>query len=326
MSEAGAPRPIDDPSVRQFVDYLRTERNASEHTVAGYGTDIAQFAKAVWGEAPPPWRWAEPDRYAARRFLAGFQREDYAPTTTGRKMSSLRSFYKFLVREGLVAKNIFSALPVPRRPRRLPTVLSVDEVGRLLDAPEGLREEAGGEADARRRAWVEYAWRRDRAILEMLYSTGVRVAELAGLKGEQVDPLSGVIKVRGKGKKERLCPMGRPAQRALREALDARENFLLSLGQARSTPHVFVNRHGGPLTTRSIERLMKKYLAHANLNADLSPHALRHSFATHLLNAGADLRSVQELLGHASLSTTQIYTHITVERLKAVYEQAHPRA
>lgn len=167
---------------------------------------------------------------------------------------------------------------------------------------------------------------RDTAILELLYSTGMRVGELAGLTDEQVEYLSGVVKVRGKGKKERLCPFGRPAHRALRAAVESRDRFRLLLGKKGAAPALFLNRHGGRLTTRSVERMVKRYLPDAGLNPNISPHALRHSFATHMLDAGADLRSVQELLGHASLSTTQIYTHVSVERLKEVYEQAHPRA
>ena len=154
----------------------------------------------------------------------------------------------------------------------------------------------------------------------------MRIAELAGLVDDRVDYVGGVVKVRGKGKKERLCPMGRPASRAVREALETRALFWTALGREGKPPALFLNKNGGKLTTRSVERMMKKYLAWAGLNPELSPHALRHSFATHLLDAGADLRSVQELLGHASLSTTQIYTHVTVEKLKQVYEKAHPRA
>ncbi len=248
-----------------------------------------------------------------------------SPATTGRKVSSLRSFYKFMAREEYVGINPFSGLLVPKRIKRLPNVLSVTEVNRLLQAP-ARAPDAAPEGDSKPDGWSEYARWRDTAMLEVLYSTGMRISELAGLSDEQVDFLSGVVRVRGKGKKERLCPFGRPAHRALRTAMEKRNLFWLALGKKGVPPAVFLNRRGGRLTTRSMERLMKKYLASAGLNPGISPHALRHSFATHMLDAGADLRSVQELLGHASLSTTQIYTHVSVERLKEVYEQAHPRA
>jgi len=175
-----------------------------------------------------------------------------------------------------------------------------------------------------RRRWIEYAAARDAAILELLYSTGMRLAECAGLKESQLDVLAGVARVLGKGRKERLCPLGNPALRALRTALEKRDGLGLP-GRPRDLP-LFVGKTGGRLTPRSIERMMKTHLVAAGLNPDFSPHALRHSFATHLLDAGADLRSVQELLGHASLSTTQLYTHVSIERMKDVYEKAHPRA
>ncbi len=319
--------PVEDPALAHFVRYLRGERNASEHTLNGYLQDIRQFIEQNWGEgARPPYLWKEPDRFSARRFLASFQKKGMSPATTGRKMSSLRSFFKFLVREDLVPSNPFSGLLSPKRAKRLPEVLSVEEVARLLEAPLAMAELPAGESDPGRRIWTDYARLRDKAILELLYSTGMRIAELAGLVDDRVDVVGGVIKVRGKGKKERLCPMGRPASKALRASLESRALFWTALSRGGRPSALFLNKHGGKLTTRSMERNMKKYLAYAGLNPNLSPHALRHSFATHLLSAGADMRSVQELLGHASLSTTQIYTHVTVEKLKQVYEQTHPRA
>ena len=316
-----------DPCVEQFLRYMRAERNASVHTVNNYVLDIRQYAGAMWGpDAKGPFKWKETDRYAARKFLASFQKAGMSPATTGRKVSSLRSFYKFLVREENVDINPFSGLLVPKKIRRLPPVLTVAEVNRLLQAPVRMPQEeskAGGKAV---RGWTEYARFRDAAMLELLYSTGMRISELASLTDPSVDFLSGVVKVRGKGKKERLCPFGRPAHQSLRAAMEMRNMFWPALGKKGQPSSLFLNRRGGRLTTRSMERLMKKYLAFAGLNPDVSPHVLRHSFATHMLDAGADLRCVQELLGHTSLSTTQIYTHVTVERLKQVYEQAHPRA
>lgn len=307
-----------------FVAYLRAERNASEHTIANYLMDIRQFIALTWGEnAPPPCAWKRVDRFAARGFLVHHQKTGKEATTSRRKLSSLRSFFKFMLREEMVSLNPFSGLVLPKLPRYLPKVLSVDEVGRLLNAPFLERID---KAEPGNKAWDTYARDRDVAILEVLYTTGARLNEIAALAENQVDLLSGVLKVRGKGKKERICPLGNPAIKALRRALQARDNIWLSLGKSGRPPALFLNKWGGRLTPRSIERMMKKYLISAGLNPDLSPHALRHSFATHLLDAGADLRSVQELLGHANLSTTQIYTHISVERLREVYDQAHPKA
>jgi len=198
-------------------------------------------------------------------------------------------------------------------------------VVKLLDAPDKYngQQKAG---NPKQKLWREYMVARDAAILEMLYSTGMRINELVTLPEEGIDLLSGVARVRGKGKKERLCPLGSPATRALMKNLELRENVWLLEGQRDARNPVFLNKNGGAITARSIERMMKKYVLFCGLNAELTPHSLRHSFATHLLDAGADLRSVQELLGHASLSTTQIYTHVSVERLKEVYQLAHPRA
>ncbi len=316
-----------DRLLAQFVRHLRAEKNASEHTVAAYVRDIGQFAAVTWGEgAAPPFPWKTCERLAARRFLVHWQKEGYAPATTGRKASSLRSFFRFLQREGAVSSNPFSGVARPRRDRRLPRVLSVAEVGRLLDAPARQAEERARRAGDRRggSAWAAYAAKRDAAILEVLYSTGMRVSECAALSEDRVDFLSGVARVAGKGKKERLCPLGRHAVRALRVALAARDALPLARPVGGPRP-LFLGHGGGRLTVRSIQRLLKRYLGLARLNPALSPHALRHSFATHLMEAGADLRSVQELLGHASLSTTQIYTHVSVEKMKEVYDRAHPR-
>ena len=312
-----------DPCVEHFVKYLRGEKNASEHTVANYLMDIRQFVELTWGdEAEPPYRWKEADRFAARKFLVFFQKLEMEPTTTGRKLSALRSFYKFLVREEYVPDNPFVGLPLPKKGHYLPTVLSVNEVTQLLEAPHQM-------AAAKRPTTIfqEYMPVRDTAILEVLYSTGMRLGELVGMQESQIDILSGIVSVLGKGKKERLCPLGRPAEIALQNALSMRSEVWNSLGQKGNPRNViFLNKNGGAITARSVERMMKKVVAYCGLKPGISPHALRHSFATHLLDCGADLRSVQELLGHASLSTTQIYTHVSIEKLKRVYEEAHPRA
>lgn len=313
-----------DPCVMHFSRYLTTERNASEHTISNYLIDIRQFVRFTWGEkAVPPYKWNDADRFSARKFLVEFQKAGNEATTTGRKLSALRSFYKFLQREDYADHDPFSGLRAPKKARNLPDILSVAEVVRLLEAPaRSLKKTAQGGKD-KPDPIQEYAAARDAAILEVLYSTGARVSEAAGLTEDALDLLSGTARVRGKGKKERLCPLGNPAGKALRDLIARSAALWPQKGKQR---RIFLNLNGRPLTSRSMERMMKKHLAEAGLDAKFSPHVLRHSFATHMLDAGADLRSVQELLGHSSLSTTQIYTHVTVERLKKVYDEAHPRA
>lgn len=326
--QCGAEVLHDDPCVAQFMAHLEHERNASPHTISNYLLDLAQFARFTWTvDAIAPFAWGEVDKFRARAFLVDSQKRGSEATTTSRKLSTLRSFFKFMEREEMVSANPFMGLKAPKRARKLPNFLSVDEINRLLAAPMknwGEREPIKGD---RERRMAEYAAKRDAAILEVLYSTGGRVSEVGGLTEQAVDMLTGVVQVRGKGKKERLCALGRPACKALKEAVNLRDALWPELGKrVRGGKPLFVNVRGDRLTTRSIERLLKKYLMTAGLNPSISPHALRHSFATHMLDAGADLRSVQELLGHASLSTTQIYTHVTVEKLKKVYDDAHPRA
>jgi len=320
-----------DGGIGHFLRYLEGERSASVHTISNYLFDLRQFALIIWGkDAKPPFAWSTVDKFAARKFVVQLQKQSAEPATIGRKVSSLRSFFKFLTREGHADNNPFSGLQSPKRKKNLPNVLTVGEVGRLLQTPSQCGAEAlEAESDRRKRAWLEYVISRDTAILEVLYSAGMRVSELANLDLKNVDLLSGVIKVRGKGNKERLCLLGRPAAKALSAALEKRNEiapFIRGMqGAARGAP-LFAGHTGGRLTTRSMERLMKRYLIKAGLNPNISPHALRHSFATHLLDAGADLRSVQELLGHTSLSTTQIYTHVSAEHLKKVYNETHPHA
>jgi integrase/recombinase XerC len=316
----------EDPSVRDFLRYLEAERDASAHTTASYLIDIGQFAALLWGEeALPPYAWSDIDRFGARRYLMECQRAGLAPASSGRKLSSLRAFYRYLVRESVIGVNPFAGLLLPKKGQRLPKILSLAEVESLLQAPAALAKAQPAKGAGLRR-FQEYAVARDTAILEVLYSTGMRINELMGLDERHLDPYSGTVKVAGKGKKERLCLLGKPAQRALRAAVEARDLYWLALDRAGRPAGLFLNRNGTRLTARSVQRNLKEYLQQAGLQAAFSPHTLRHSFATHMLDAGADLRSVQEMLGHASLSTTQIYTHITVERMKEVYDQAHPRA
>ncbi len=324
-----------DKAICHFMRYLEGEHNASPHTSGNYLMDIRQFVVIIWGNgAKPPYAWSSIDKFSARKFVVQLQKQSASPATIGRKISSLRSFYKFLTREEYVGNNPFAGLLSPKRKKSLPHVLTVGEINRLLQATVQCGAKAlKAEKDGKKRAWLKYAVLRDTAILEVLYSTGVRISELTNLEGQNIDLLAGVIKVRGKGNKERFCPLGRPAANALSAALEKRKKIKSFINEKRNGSSrserglpLFIGHTGGKLTPRSVERIMKKYLIHANLNPAISPHALRHSFATHLLDAGADLRSVQELLGHASLSTTQIYTHVSVEHLKRVYNEAHPHA
>lgn len=328
MSDNQTPA-AEDETIVHFLRYLEGERNASEHTIRNYRQDMAQFAVVTWGaDRHPPYPWGEVDRFGARKFLVSFQKAGASPVTVARKLSSLRSFFKFLAREELVELNPFSGLPLPKKGRILPGVLTFQEVERLLAAPAELgKEQVARESDPARRAWLAYSAARGTALLETLYTSGMRIAELAGLPEARIDLVSGVARIMGKGKKERLCPLGKLAVTAIMEAIRLRDEAISLCGIKPVSPRpLFMNHRGGRLSTRSMERVMKDYLVRAQLNPNLSPHALRHSFATHMLDRGADMRSVQELLGHASLSTTQIYTHVTVERLKQVYGEAHPRA
>lgn len=313
------------PRVSRFMAHLAAERNASPHTVSGYLQDIGQFVAFIWPDEPSEgYDWSAVDRNQARQFLVAFHRGGCAPSTTRRKLAALRAFYHYLIRESVVSRNPFAGLRGPRLTHALPMVLNEGQVEVLLAAP--VKELAALRANAGNALTPEaaYARLRDAAVLELLYSTGVRISEGAGLRFGQVDLDSGVARVCGKGRKERLCVLGRPALAALRLALDTAEQVWP--GATDRDGVLFRNLQGGPLTPRSIERHLKHWLAAAGLPEGITPHKLRHSFATHLLNAGADLRSVQELLGHASLSTTQIYTHVSIERLKEVYRNAHPRA
>jgi integrase/recombinase XerC len=308
------------PLVRQFLDYLALEKHFSDYTVKSYGADLIQFGQFLCGQIGP--RAANGAADAAtlddkqitcepltiREFLAYLYAQNYTKSTTARKLATLRSFYKFLIRRGLVTLNPLSTIRTPKQEKRLPKCLDLEQVQKLLEAP--------GDADL--------LAARDKAMLEVLYSSGIRVSELVDLDKSDLDLQEGILRVRGKGRKDRLTPIGSQAIKALERYFELREQDVKSRSSA--SPRVFLNKHGQPLSTRSVRRKLDKYLAIAGLDPGISPHTLRHSFATHLLNNGADLRSVQELLGHQSLSTTQIYTHLTTSRMKEVYDAAHPRA
>jgi len=326
---ASAPIPVNpavrgDAVVRRFRAHLLAERNASEHTDAGYEQDIGQFAAFRWGaEACAPFAWPRASVEDARNFLMAFARDGARPTTTRRKLASLRSFFKFLVREGLAETNPFAGLRGPKLPRPLPKVLTVEEVARFLAAPvEDLRQRRALRVATE--PTDEYVRLRDAAVFETLYSTGCRISEITPLVWRQIDFDNGGVVVTGKGSKQRLCILGKPALKALQKLREKASEIWPDGGTDVTT--LFLNERGRPIMPRDIERRMKVWLAAADLPTDITPHKLRHSFATHLLDSGADLRSVQEMLGHASLATTQIYTHVSIERLKDEYMKAHPRA
>ena len=316
-----------DAHVQGFFKYLRAERNASVHTLDAYQRDLVQGVELLkWPPAGAAERipWERLNLAVGRQFIMLLQREGLARVSVRRKVSSLRAFCRFLVREGVLPGNPLAGLASAKVPRRLPQVLTRDEVTRLLDAPAAFWAKAIQDRTGKTLDDALLAVRRDAALLEVIYSGGLRINEAVGLDLKEVDLFSGAFTVRGKGKKQRLCLLGKPAIAALRAYLETREN--LGLAPRRSQGALFLNLDGGRLTARSVQRQFKLYLRQAGLPPDCTPHKLRHSFATHLLDAGADLRSVQELLGHASLSTTQIYTHVSAERLLEAYGKAHPRA
>lgn len=293
--------------IEKFLRYLEIEKNYSSFTLLNYQTDLEDFDNFL-----NPVRdkvvnktseilLEKIDYLNLRRYLAHLKERNLRPRSIARKLSCLRSFFKFLCRDGYLTNNPTLSLRTFKLDKHLPTFLTEDEMLKLLQMPQG-NDERG---------------LRDRAILETFYSSGMRISELVGLNIDDFDFISGVAKVRGKGKKERLVPVGEHALTAIRAYLDKRKTRSLVL---------YLNKNGSRLTTRGTRNIVRKYIRLASLSSGVTAHSLRHSFATHLLNRGADLRSVQELLGHAHLSTTQIYTHLTTERLKEVYQKAHPRA
>lgn len=295
-------------ALERFLRFLEVERNASAHTTKSYREDLTSlidFLTDSLGHTPAP---DEIDTPALRTYLAALHEADYAPASVARRLASLRSYYRFCQREGLVGNNPAKALRNPRRGRALPHFLTDEEIERLLEAPP--QDEPLG--------------LRDRAILELTYSAGLRVSEVVGVNDGDLDLREGIVRIRGKGKRERFAHVGSYATRALRDWLKKRELHPKIAGGPKAP--VFVNKFGRRLTTRSVARMLEKYLKLTGLSLRTTPHTLRHSFATHLLNRGADIRSVQELLGHKSLGTTQIYTHLTTANLREAYNKAHPRA
>jgi integrase/recombinase XerC len=293
----------------EFLTHLALEKNASEKTAKSYREDLMQALaftrKRLNKEHVSPGDW---NTRLLRAFVSWLHEQGYAKSTVARRLAAIRSFGKYLCRQGVLSVNPAQGLRGPRPDKKLPHFLTLADVQILLAAPPD----------------ADWAGRRDRAILETLYSAGVRVSELVGLDMSDADLNDGVATVRGKGKKERLVLLGPAAVDAINEWLPDRAGILDS--SRRQTDAVFLNKNGGRLTTRSVGRLLTKHLRIAALDPRTSPHTLRHSFATHLLDAGADIRGVQELLGHKSLNTTQVYTHVTTQRLQESYQKAHPRS
>ncbi len=296
----------------EFLTHLGLEKNASSHTVKSYREDLIQTVEFLqqWRQRPNLTA-ADWNIRGLRAYLAWLHGQGYAPSTIARRLAAVRAFGRFLCRCGVLRDNPAQSLRGPRQPRRLPHHLTVAEIERLLHTARHQNLPDGT------------AWR-DVALLETLYGGGLRVSELVGLNREDVHFSDGTVLVRGKGQRERLAVIGPQAVAAVQQWLPHRTAWLSR--RRTATPALFINRRGGRLTARSVGRILQKYLTLAGLNGRISPHSLRHSFATHLLDNGADIRCVQELLGHKHLTTTQIYTHVTTRRLQESYRRSHPRA
>jgi len=285
--------------IEKFIRYMEIEKNYSGHTVLNYKLDLLDFNKFLAGT-----ELEKVDYLALRKYLAVLKEKNLGTRTVGRRLSALRSFFRFLSREGYIKNNPILMLSSPKLDKHLPSFMTEEEVYKLIESAFAKSES-------------DLLGLRDRAILEAFYSSGLRISELVGLNLEDVDFISGILKIRGKGKKERIVPIGGSALCAMKKYLDRRK---------KQTDAIFLNNHSRRITTRGVWDIVEKYLRAAGIKPGVSAHTFRHSFATHLLNRGADLRTVQELLGHVNLSTTQIYTHLTTERLKSVYDKAHPHA
>ena len=292
--------------IDRFGKHLSVERNVSPHTCSAYRHDLEEFHAFLcddlgW-DLPGREMLVRIDQVVLRRFLAGLHKKN-SKSTIGRKLAALRTFFRYQVRQGLLKVNPAESVATPRKEKYLPSTLTIDEIFALMEGPEPADPLA----------------LRDRAIWELLYSSGLRISELTGLDVDDLDREQGLVRVVGKGRKERIVPVGG-------KALAALAHYLESRGAPAGGDPVFLNYRGGRLTPRSVQRLLKKYLIQSGVFKDASPHTLRHTFATHLLDSGADLRAIQELLGHASLSTTQKYTQVSVDRLMQIYDKAHPRS
>jgi integrase/recombinase XerC len=301
--------------IHQFIHYLSVEKNASPHTCRCYQRDLEGFedflkSSGMYLSLTGEVEIEKVDRIAIRKYLSFLHRKN-KKSSIARKISTLRSFFKYLVREQVIPSNPAKSVSTPKVEKTLPTTLTVDEAFRLMESPKSI---SGRPSEGSKEKGL-----RDRAILELLYSSGLRVSELVGLNSNQLDLDLGIVRVMGKGRKERIVPVGM-------KAIEATKSYLEERGMVKGDGPIFVNSLGGRLTARSVGRLVKKYTRHSGIFRKVSPHSLRHTFATHLLDAGADIREIQEMLGHSSLSTTQRYTHVSMGKLMEVYDKAHPRS
>ncbi len=338
-------------AVEKYLQYMSSVKNSSPHTILNYGKDLNQFQEYLAPPGMQPPGLTEITHTIIREFVGHLHDQGLEKSSIARKLAALRSFFKYCVREGMLQENPARLVPTPKLPKRLPAVLSAEEMVGFLDrlaemgapatgspAPP-LGKRSRGTAGALPAAGPARAHedglflRRDRALLELLYAAGLRVSELTGLNLVDMDQKERMLRVRGKGNKERIVPYGSKAQEALDKYWSLRDELLLqkaaARGGRRGPAHmqaVFLNYAGRRLTQRSVGRIVKKYVRLVNINWDLHPHSLRHAFATHLLADGADLRAIQELLGHQSLSTTQKYTHASIRQLMEIYDKAHPHA
>jgi integrase/recombinase XerC len=344
-----SPRHTMKTAIGKYLEYLRAVKNSSPHTISNYGKDLAQFIAYLSPPGLEPPALTAVTHNTIREFVGHLHDHGLQKSSIARKLAALRSFFKYCVREGHLDENPARLVPTPKLPKRIPSVLSAEEMNGFLNqlADMGPAGSAGGDAPAKRARRKANAspgkpvklqdesllLRRDRALLELLYAAGLRVSELTGLNYPDIDQKERVLRVVGKGDKERIVPYGSKAQEALEKYWPLREQLLKQASSTRSrhrdalhTEAVFLNYAGRRLTQRSVGRIVKKYVRLVNVNWDLHPHSLRHAFATHLLADGADLRAIQELLGHQSLSTTQKYTHASIRQLMDIYDKAHPHA
>jgi integrase/recombinase XerC len=298
--------------IEQFLEHLRYERNVSAHTLRNYSSDLEQFTHFLAPDRKTELpNVTEIDHLTIREWMASLHSDQKKKSSIARKLAALRTFFQFLVREGVLELNPAKLVSTPKLEKKLPNHLSIEEAIRFIESPD-VETELG---------------KRDRAMLELMYATGVRVAELTTLNVADVDFQNQLIRVTGKRRKQRIVPFGDPAGEAIRNYLGVREKFLFNAPVSkRDEAALFLNYQGTRITTRSVGRMVEKYIRICAGMHNISPHALRHSFATHLLDSGADLRDIQELLGHARLSTTQVYTHVSMEKLIEVYDKAHPKA
>jgi integrase/recombinase XerC len=298
--------------IEQFLEHLRYERNVSAHTLRNYSSDLEQFTHFLAPDRKTKLPdVTEIDHLTIREWMASLHSDQKKKSSIARKLAALRTFFQFLVREGVLELNPAKLVSTPKLEKKLPNHLSIEEAIRFIESPD-VETELG---------------KRDRAMLELMYATGVRVAELTTLNVADVDFQNQLIRVTGKRRKQRIVPFGDPAGEAIRNYLGVREKFLFNAPVSkRDEAALFLNYQGTRITTRSVGRMVEKYIRICAGMHNISPHALRHSFATHLLDSGADLRDIQELLGHARLSTTQVYTHVSMEKLIEVYDKAHPKA